>query len=120
MPDVLINLTGHKLHMYEGGKVIRTIDADRPPFRLNEIDAGLHDVDGIQVQAVQYRPMPLPEPTPGTWLIVSQVAAAGLIAAGVRRQDILYPGPGVSDRGRVVGCRGLRWLVPARPTGTPA
>lgn len=113
----LVNLTGHPLHLYAGGRKVRTIDSDVPGLRIAQDEMGAHEVDGIEVMSFAYRPGNLPAPQPGTWYIVSQVAALALIATGVRRPDILIPGPGVSDRGRVVGCRGLRWLVAPRTGG---
>lgn len=113
MSDTLINLTGHPLHLYAGGRKVRTLDPDGPPFRLGMDEVELQLVDGVEVMTVTCRPGALPAETPGVWLVVSQVAALGLLAvfADDRRHDILYPGPGVSDRGRTVGCRGLRWAT---------
>lgn len=107
----LVNLTGHPLHLYVGGRKVRTIDADAPGLRIAQDEVGSCEVDGVSVVSVAYRASGLPAQVPGTRYVVSQVAALALIAIGVHRPDILVPGPGVSDRGRVVGCRGLRQLT---------
>jgi hypothetical protein len=109
-----VNLTGHPLHLYQGGRRIRTIPEGGPVFRLAQPEVGEETIDGVEVVSVTCQAHGLPDPVPGRWIIVSQVAAMGLIVAGAARGDVLFPGPGVSDRGRVVGCRGLRWLVPTQ------
>jgi hypothetical protein len=112
MADQFVNLTGHRLTVYAGGKVLFSLPAaEGMPFRVDRDDLGTHDVAGAQVQAIAVRPGKLPDPEPGAWIVVSQVAALSLAVAGVHRSDVLFPGPGVTDRGRVVGCRGLCWLV---------
>jgi hypothetical protein len=108
--DRLVNLTGHPLHFYQGGKVIRTLPSEGM-YRLPQTDLPAIEVDGIEMVSVLVdKSGDLPAQEPGVWLIVSQVAALGLAAMGQRRSDVLFPGPGVSDRGRVVGCRGLRQI----------
>lgn len=112
----LINLTGHRLTVYGAGKVLFSLPAEEGlAFRIKHDELGTHDVAGAQVQAIAIRPEGnLPAPAEGVWIVVSQVAVLSLAVASVNRNDILFPGPGVTDRGRVVGCRGLRRLV-ARP-----
>jgi hypothetical protein len=109
--DELVNMTGHTLHLYHGARRVLTVPS-AGMYRLPQDEAPHEQIAGIEVVEVQIdRPGPLPAPLPGVWLVVSQVAALGLAAMGVRRPDILFPGPGVNDRGRTVGCRGLRKLV---------
>jgi len=114
MPDEFVNLTGHLVRIFDGGKAIMTLPSEGL-FRIEttELDSDqiALGVDVVPVSIATGLGRQLPPLKGGTWLIVSQVAAMGLALAGVRRPDILYPGPSVSDRGRVVGCRGLRWLV---------
>lgn len=108
---LLVNLTGRPLHVFESGLRGRTLPPDGPAYRLPQTELPAERVDGVEVVGVYVDHLgTLPPPAPGVWLIVSQVAALGLAALGVRRNDILFPGPGVSDRGRTVGCRGLRQL----------
>lgn len=107
-----VNLTGHRLTVYRHGSVLFSLPPQEGiPFRVEHDDMGLHTLAGVEVQAIAIRPGRLPARQTGVWLVVSQVAALSLVVAGVKRVDVLFPGPGVTDRGRVVGCRGLRWLV---------
>ena len=107
-----VNLTGHPLQMYEGGQKVRTIPADGRAYRLSFGDQQTDiAVGGVTITSLAYRVNPLPVPEPDTWLIVSQVAALGLRLAGIDRRDIVFPGPGVSQQGRVVGSRGLLRLT---------
>lgn len=110
--DRLVNLTGHVLHLYENGRKTRTLPPDGPPYRLLQTESPPGRVADVDVVSITLdRVGALPPSEPGVLLIVSQVAALGLAVMGLRRDDILFPGPGVSDRGRQVGCRGLRKLV---------
>jgi hypothetical protein len=106
-----INLTGHNLAIYRGGKVVLRMEAEGRGYRLTPDTTDHEIVDDVDLTTETYRPAPLPAPEADTLIVVSLAAALGLLAAGIHRDDIVCPGPGVSDRGRVVGSRGF-----TRPT----
>lgn len=113
--DQFVNLTGHVLNIWQGGRPVLTIPlATERGYRLQQVPGPADQtIAGIQVTPVSYVPDRLPDPQPGVWIVVSQLAALGLRMAGVDRDDILFPGPGVSDRGRVIGSRGFMRLEKA-------
>lgn len=109
----LVNLTGHLVTVYNHGRVVRRVPAHGRGLRIEHLELGEDriDDDGIDVVAAAIKPALLPPPREGVWLIVTQVAALSLMLDGVRRPDIVFPGPKVSELGRVMGCRGLRQMV---------
>jgi hypothetical protein len=109
----LVNLTGHLVVVYEGGQVVRRVPAEERGLRIGHRELGTDRIsdDPVDVVAVAILPPTLPAPREGVWLIVSQVTALSLALAGVHRHDVVFPGPKVSNLGRIVGCRGLRWLI---------
>lgn len=109
----LVNLTGHLVTVYEEGRVIRRVPADGRGVRIEHMELGEDRIDdaGVDVVAIAIKASVLPEQREGVWLIVSQVAALSIVLAGVRRPDIVFPGPAVTNLGKVVGCRGLRQIV---------
>ena len=111
----LVNLTGHWITVYEHGTVVRSVPAAHRGLRIEHVQLGEDRIDdaGVDVVAVAIKPSVLPEQREGVWLVVTQVAALSLALAGVRRPDIVFPGPAVTKVGKVVGCRGLRQIVVA-------
>lgn len=112
-PIHIVNLTPHTVSIVgDDGQV--DLPPDGPPARCAEVvhDLGRRPTTAGHVQFVEvsYGPVTgLPEPSPGTVYLVSQVVVAAL----PERVDLAFPSDLVRDgEGRVVGCRAL-----ARPRG---
>lgn len=113
----IVNLTPHTIVLVSpettippSGRIARAIEASAPA----------ESVDGLPTITVRYTDVvDLPEPSAGTFLIVSAVTAAVAHQLGRFTGDLLVPGEQVRDAtGRVIGCRSLcRWTPPAgRPS----
>lgn len=115
-----VNLTPHDVVVYaslEDGRevVASTIPASGAVARLRERSVIPYPVDPeAPVEAWPVAEVDLgdaeglPAPASGVVHIVSMPFAMGLVAAGVRRDDVVYPFLQVRDEsGRIVGCRGF-------------
>lgn len=109
--QTFINLTGHKLVVYAGGQPVMEIPGQPQVARLSSVEHGSDVAGGFAIAAVTLQPPLLAPARAGVWIVVSQSTALALAVAGAKRADVVFPGPAVSERGRVVGCIGLRQLV---------
>lgn len=107
----IINCTPHTLNIYDGGRKVATFPPGDEMIRIAWLDGDDFEVAGLPVVEFRHGAIGLPAVRGGVWYVVSYVAALGLLLAGEDRPDILIPGPKVTDRGRVVGCRGFRRVV---------
>lgn len=100
-----INLTPHTVQLVKEDGTVAAEYASQGEARVTETLTGTTRIGGVPVSTVRYgEPKGLPEPVPGTYLIVSRVTAQA--AAG--RHDLLFPAREVRDAvGRIVGCRAL-------------
>jgi hypothetical protein len=118
----IINLTPHAMHIYPENTPDRidpasveptciiTPSTDHVPARLGQIALGDDDAEiGIPVERVAFgladgQVEALPEPTEGTWYLVSLVV--GLAASN--RHDLLVPYAYIRDlNGSIIGSRKL-------------
>jgi hypothetical protein len=111
--ESIVNLTGHMIHIYDGGRKLMTLSAEGREFRLAMREFADFSGGGVPITTFTYDIPELPPVEPGTWYVVSQVAAMAMVVAGVHRPDFLTTGPKVTHLGKIVGCRGLRQLVAA-------
>jgi hypothetical protein len=98
-----INLTPHALNIHTSEGVVNLPPSGEVArVAMTRTPAG--DVAGIPTATVVYGEVSdLPAPVEGATFIVS-----GMVAAAVKREDVLSPGPLVRDEaGRPVGCLGL-------------
>lgn len=123
---MIVNLTPHPLHLYPPDTpdriVVGTVaplrvlppSAQHPPARLGHQAIGEQRIDGIAVSLVAFGPRQgqvsdLPEPSEGTWYVVSLVV--GL--AATHRNDLLVLHEYVRDLdGHVIGSRMLARPAP--------
>lgn len=112
----LVNLTGHPVVLVPGGGRL-VLAASTNPARLTESYEAVGEVEGVPLYAASTGvPVGLPEPVPGTLLIVSSV----LRNAVTSRFDLVSPCCFERDElGNVVAARGLcgspwtaKWLSP--------
>jgi len=104
------NLTPHPIHLVGEGRVVE-LPPDGPPARLAlapDVPDGTVVVEGLPVPLVRTAATPtvvdLPDPEPGTLLIVARPVADVV----TDRHDLVYPHRAVRDEdGVVVGCRAL-------------
>lgn len=108
------NLTPHAINIIVGGPTfgteeVVTIQPEPVPARLAATTA-LDKVDNASgyyipiTKTVFGEPTGLPDPVPGTLLIVSQLVKSAL----PNRQDLVVPAQVVRDsQGRIMGCRSL-------------
>lgn len=116
------NLTSHDLVVYSGTTPILVVPPNVNPARLVEhvsvgTSLGVGDLT-IPTALVSYSDevVGLPDPIPGTVLVVSRV-----LAAEVRRPDVFFPVDEVRDgEGRILGCRALAQFVERSPDQRPA
>ena len=106
----LINLTPHPVVILdEAGNVVKTIQPEGTPLRLDEEVEPLGTIDNIPVVRKTLKEevnQSLPREE-GTYYIVSLPTAQAL-----RRPDLLVPDDLVRDeQGRILGCRRLATLV---------
>tara|TARA_B100001094_G_scaffold166082_1_gene160744 strand:+ start:865 stop:1221 length:357 start_codon:yes stop_codon:yes gene_type:complete len=99
-----INLTPHELNVHTPSGV-RTFPPSGTVSRVPSHDRECLDLDGIPtVESTYGWVTDLPAPQDGVVLIVS-----GMVASHRPRRDVVSPGPLVrDDKGKTVGCRGLR------------
>lgn len=104
----LINLTPHDIHIIGGGGTV-TIQASGTVARCKTERQLIGWTGESETSIPIYRTIfgtvdGLPDPQPGTWYIVSSLAAQ----AARERKDLLIPDDAVrDDQGRVIGCRAL-------------
>ena len=125
----LRNLTPHKICLYRVQDTVLGTDDNqyhpntgaRPFFTLpsegharagqGEDMVSTIDIQGtpVPVWAKTYgEPIGLPDPEPGTLLIVSTLTAQAAKRAGRTTEDLLVPAHPVRDKeGRIVGCQGF-------------
>lgn len=114
---VLINLTPHDLHIYNGddehvatipahGQVARCRQERQRVGEVHFPGASGDDVE-IPINATSFGALEgLPDPAPGFYYIVSAITAQAAKAAG--RTDVLITDDAVRDsEGRIIGCRAL-------------
>jgi hypothetical protein len=97
-----INLTPHLVHLVNGdNKLVAEFPADEAgPARLKAETVPFPGT--IFSRTVYGQPTGLPEPTPGIWLIVSQIVFSAL----PERKDLCVPAEVVRDAtGAIIGCR---------------
>ena len=104
----IINLTPHAIVIEKSDGTQMTIDATKPPARIQQHNVLSHDVQGIPVSTVTYGVVEnLPEPQPDTVYIVSSLVAQQC----QHRDDVLVPDTGASavrdEAGRIVAVRGF-------------
>ncbi|MFI1204809.1 hypothetical protein ACH4VR_36175 [Streptomyces sp. NPDC020883] len=114
-----VNLTPHSLNVYDktGERLIETLPGQGNVRTLESKEIPTGDVEGLPTGDFHFEKevIGLPEPAEGTVYVVSLVAALGLMAAGIARDDVYVPGGLVRDeKGGIVGCKGIRRLL-ARP-----
>ena len=110
------NLTPHAIHLI-GDERILELPPDGPPARLAlapDLPDGTIVIDGFPIPVMRTAAtttvVNLPDPEPGTLLLVARPVAEALAA----RHDLAYPHRTVRDEsGVVVGCRALG--RPSRP-----
>lgn len=108
MTTTLVNLTPHPLNL--GATVL---PASGTVARVTTTPGALTVVEGLPVPvkgaATFGGVVGLPEPTEGTFFVVSGLVGSALVAAGLSRPDVLMPGTGPDDnavrneKGHVVG-----------------
>ena len=112
----IINLTPHPVVVYDDQdeRVLDTFPPSGTVARLKEdIEPG-KTIDGYQTTTVTLGGVAgLPDEKEGVIYIVSMPLIMGLRAAGVDRQDVVYPFGQVRDGdGRIIGCRTFGSLPP--------
>lgn len=102
----LINLTPHAVSIHDAdGNLIVTVEPAGVPARCSTQREQVGEFDDIPLYRTRYGEVTgLPDPEPGTILIVS-----GMVRAAVaHRTDLWQPGEAVRDAaGQVIGCIGL-------------
>lgn len=102
----IVNLTPHIVRIHDAdGNLIVTIAPSGVPARCSTQREQVGEVKGIPLYRTRYGEVTgLPDPEPGTILIVS-----GMVRAAVaHRTDLWQPGEAVRDAaGQVIGCIGL-------------
>lgn len=118
MSTTIINLTPHAIAVHGTTPPIGDPPATwtLPPSgkiaRATESVVGGDPIAGIPTTHVTYTGViDLPDPAPGTWYVVSSLAAQAAYESGRSYADLLVPGEQMRDAaGRIVGCRSLvRW-----------
>lgn len=101
---MFVNLTPHSLNIIGTNGDVVTVPPSGSVARVSTQRVAGPQVDGIDTYRVTFGQVEgLPEPVPGTILIVS-----GMVAARVCRDDVFAPGELVRDSaGQPTGCKGL-------------
>lgn len=119
---MIINLTPHAIVIpgctppIGGPPASWTIAPSGHIARVTEIATPAPSIEGIPTTTVDYGELvDLPDPTPGTWYVVSGVTAAAAARSARGAADLLVPGQQIRDAGgRVIGCSSLaRAATPA-------
>jgi hypothetical protein len=105
----VVNLTAHRVAVFDGDAVIAAWDPSGVVARLTELSSASRPImtnhGEVPVTTVTYadRVTGLPLASPGTAYIVSRV-----LAAAWPREDLYFPADEVRDEtGQIVGCRTL-------------
>lgn len=103
---MLVNLTPHVLNIHLPDGTVRDLAPSGQVARVATVETPDGEVDGVPVvRSVLTDPEGLPEPTPGTFFVVSRPMFE---ACRGSRSDLLCPGPLVRNaQGQPCGCRGL-------------
>jgi len=106
----IVNLTPHDIVLQLAPGETRTIARSGRVARADELPQSADPLDGLPTTYVAYGALKdLPDPTPGTYYVVSVVTAMAARAAGRGVDDLLTPGQQVRDEaGRVIGCLSLQ------------
>lgn len=108
-----INTTPHDVTIIApDGTTVLSVPPSGDCVRLSESVAPIGSTDGVDFVSVTLGDADgLPAPRTGVAVIVSMPLAMGLLASGVRREDVVYPFGQVRDgRGGIIGCRQLARL----------
>jgi hypothetical protein len=106
----IINLTPHAVTVFDAeGATIQTLPAAQTPARAQQQNFPNLPIGAIPTVTISYGPPEnLPEPTPGVFLLVSQITARAATEAGRPVHDLLLTADAVRDTGgRIIGCRAL-------------
>lgn len=100
-----VNLTPHELTVLDNENRETKIPASGIIARAYQELDELEPIAGFAVKATSYgKTENVPDPEPGTFYVVSSLAAQGLSG----REDILTPGPAIrDDEGKIIGCQGF-------------
>jgi hypothetical protein len=100
----IVNLTPHAINIVAADGTITTFAPSGTVARVAATSVVVGDVGGFPIFAQKMgEVVGLPDATPVTTFIVS-----GMVAAAVRRADVLSPGDLVRDAANaVIGCRGF-------------
>ena len=106
-PINLINLTPHDINLFDGDKLIDTIEKSDKFARAKEEKRRVDYVNGWAVDQISYgEVVDLPETQENTYYIVSQITAVAAKELG--RTDCLIVSDIVrNDKGQIIGCRGF-------------
>jgi hypothetical protein len=96
--ESIVNMTGHTIHIYDGGRKLMTVPAEGREFRLAMREFGDFSGGGVPITTFTYDIPELPPVEPGTWYVVSQVAALAMVVAGPPDHRAEGDAPG-EDRG---------------------
>jgi len=104
-----VNLTPHQINIYRGETPYISVPPSGTVARLTESTSGGLLIETIETILVSLGKVDgLPNPVEDTIYIVSMPLLMGMKAAGINRQDCMYPfGQVRDDQGRIVGCRSL-------------
>ena len=107
---MIINLTPHDIVIQLAPGETRTIARSGQVARADELPQSAGPIDGLPTTYVVYGEIrDLPDPTAGTYYIVSMVTAMAARASGRAFEDLLTPGQQIrDDAGRVIGCQSLQ------------
>ena len=102
------NLTPHTVNLEINGEMV-PIDPSGTVARAASRTEEVGNLGGIRLTSTVFgKPVDLPDPIKGVYLIVSAVTAQAAKAAGRSTDDLLLPAESIRDeQGRIVGCHSL-------------
>ena len=103
------NLTPHAIVIMTPEGVVKKEFPSEGLARATQSITPCGAIDGISVVETKFStPEGLPEPVPGTYLVVSAITAQAAKAAGRTTADLLLTSRPIRDeKGQIIGCEGF-------------